>query len=357
MSRLCSNMNMIIVNKCMPKGVHLFCCLYLINGSLSLSGWKSRVFFYNELYGGRKMVIADHVSKSFDKKLVLDDMSFFIESGKITALIGSNGCGKTTVLKLIAGILETDSGYIRVNGKNPLSFQNSKENVIGYLDNRKSSTEESLTVEASFELCQKLYHVPEDHYNYVLDYAGKRMKIQDLFMERKKELSQGERARVNFLEILLMRPALWILDEPTIGMDYESRLEMYELLHHFKERENEKNMTVVIATHNMQEMECLCDKAIVLHDGHVIFSGNLEWLQEKYKTLGTICFEIVDGAIYVQDMPLKKYWIDGNKVKILYDKRYVSAVVILKQLFETVKLKNIRITDMDMETMIKHVLQ
>uniref|UniRef100_UPI0040575BFE ATP-binding cassette domain-containing protein n=1 Tax=Acetatifactor sp. TaxID=1872090 RepID=UPI0040575BFE len=303
------------------------------------------------------MVIADHISKSFDKRIVLNDISFAIGAGEITALIGLNGSGKTTMSKIIAGMLEADSGYIRVADKDPMLFQKEGGSVIGYMDNRQSDIGENGTVRTLFELCRKMYHVSADYYNYVLDYAGKQLKIQDFLDKSKNELSPGEGAKAKFLYTLLMRPVLWIMDEPTVGVDYESRLKMYELIRHFKDRENEKNMTILIVTHNIQEMEYLCEKAIVLHDGHIVFSGKLEWLQEKYKSLGTICFEIVSGAIYVQDMPLKRYWMDGNRVKILYDKRYVSAVVILKQLLETAELKNISIMDMDMETMIKNIFQ
>lgn len=303
------------------------------------------------------MVIADHISKSFDKRIVLNDISFGISAGEITALIGLNGSGKSTMLKIIAGMLEADSGYIRVDGKDPVSFQKEGGSVIGYMDSRQSDIVEYGTVKTSFELCRKMYHVSVDYYNYVLGYAGENLNIRDFFDKSKNELSPGESAKAKFLYTLLMRPALWIMDEPTVGVDYESRLKMYELIRHFKNRENEKNMTILIVTHNIQEMEYLCEKAIVLHEGRIIFSGKLEWLQEKYKSLGTIRFEIVSGAIYVQDMPLKKYWIDGNRVKILYDKRYVSAVVILKQLLETAELQNISIMDMDMETMIKNVFQ
>lgn len=299
------------------------------------------------------MIIADHISKVFDKKIVLNDVSFAVNAGEITAVIGLNGSGKTTLLKIIAGMLEADSGYIRVARKNPTELQN--KSILGYMDNKQSNLPESINVRAAFELCKKMYHVPIDYYNHVLDYAGQQLGIQEFGEKYKNELSPGEAAKAEFLYTLLIRPDLWIMDEPTIGVDYESRLKMYELIRYFNLGEKEKKMTILVATHNLQEMECLCEKVLVLHDGQIIFRGELEWLQEKYKSLGTICFEIVSGAIYVQDMPLKQYWIDGNKVRILYDKRYVSAVVIIKQLLETAKLQNISITDMDMETMIKSV--
>lgn len=161
--------------------------------------------------------------------------------------------------------------------------------------------------------------------------------------------------KVEFFCALLMKPTLWIMDEPTIGIDYETRLNMYDILQYVKSRH--KEMTVLLATHNIQEMELLCDRVLVLHDGKMIFSGPVEYLKQKYQTLGLLRFSVKQGTIAVQDVPIKWYEVNGSKMKLLFDKHYVNAVTILKHLFETAKVEDVSIDDIDMESMIKNIFR
>ena len=179
--------------------------------------------------------------------------------------------------------------------------------------------------------------------------------MEILWEKECKTLSLGDRMKVEFFYTLLMQPTLWIMDEPTIGIDYETRLKMYDILRHVKSRH--KEMTVLLATHNIQEMELLCDRVLVLHEGKMIFSGPVEYLKQKYQTMGLLSFCVQQGTISFQDVPIKWYEVDGSKIKLLFDKHYVNAVTILKYIFETAKVEDISIDDIDMESMIKNIFR
>ena len=270
-------------------------------------------------------------------------------------MIGLNGSGKTTLLKIIAGILKADEGYLRVNGVEPSQLNRESGNRIGFLGSRYSNLSGYDTVKDAVTGCRKVYGVPDEHYDYFWNYAGSALNMEMLWEKECSTLSVGERMKVEFFYTLLMQPTLWIMDEPTIGIDYETRLKMYEILQQVKDRHEE--MTVLLATHNIQEMELVCDRVLVLHEGKMIFSGPVDFLKQKYQTLGVLSFCVKQGTIALQDVPIKWYEVDGNKMKLLFDKHYVNAVTILKSLFETAKVEEVSIDDIDMESMIKNIFR
>lgn len=301
------------------------------------------------------MIIGHKITKSFQGKTILDEVSFRINPGQITALIGMSGSGKTTLLKIIAGILDVDEGYLRVKGKEIQAFQKDSGEVIAFMSTRYSNLTGAGTVKEAIDMCRKMYNVPNSYYEYFKEYAEKHLGLDELWRKECGALSTGEKARVEFFYHLLMRPTLWLMDEPTLGVDYETRLRMYEILKHIKSRNT--GMTVIIATHNLQEMELLCDKVLVLQGGRMIFSGPFHYLRQRYQTLGVIRFEVTEGNVAFQDMPVNWYHIEGNRVELMFDKHYVSAATVLKCVMESVQLQNISVTDVDMESMIKRVFQ
>ena len=301
------------------------------------------------------MIIGHKITKSFQGKMILNEVSFRIDPGQITALIGINGSGKTTLLKIIAGIFDMDKGYLRINGKEPKTVQKDREEVIAFMGSRYSNLTGAGTVKDAIDMCRKMYNVPNSYYEYFKEYVEKRLGLNELWRKECGALSAGEKARVEFFYTLLMRPTLWLMDEPTIGVDYETRLRMYEILQHVKSRNPEQ--IIIVVTHNLQEMELLCDKVLVLQDGKMIFSGPLHYLRQIYQTLGVISFEVTEGNVAFQDMPIKWYHIEGNRVKLMFDKHYVSAATVLKCVIESVRLQNLSVTDVDMESMIKGIFR
>ena len=301
------------------------------------------------------MVIGHRITKRFQEKTILDDVSFRIVPGQITAIIGLNGSGKTTLLKMIAGILRADEGYLRVNGTEPSQLKREAGIRIAFLSKQSSNLSGYNRVKDAITGCRKAYHVSNDYFEYLWSHAGSMLNMETLWEKECKTLSLGDRMKVEFFYTCLMRPTLWIMDEPTLGIDYETRLRMYEILQDVKSGYRE--MTVLIATHNIQEMEILCDRVLVLHEGKMIFSGPVEYLKQKYQTLGVLSCNVKQGTIAFQDVPIKWYQVDGSKIKLLFDKHYVNAVTILKCILETAKVEDISIDDMDMESMIKNIFR
>ena len=301
------------------------------------------------------MIIGHNITKKIQGKTILEEVSFRIDPGKVTALIGLNGSGKTTLLKIISGILNMDEGYMRINGVDPAYVRKSSKEVIGFMGSKSFNLSGNGTVKEAIEMCRKMYHVPDTYYEYYREYAGNSLGIENLWMKECKTLSLGEKSRVEFFYTILMRPTLWLMDEPTIGVDYDTRMKMYEILKHIKSRDRE--MMVIIATHNIQEMELLCEKVLVLNEGKIIFSGPLEYLRRMYQALGIVRFEISQGDVDFQDMPINWYEREGNQVKMMYYKHYVSATTILKQIMTTANIQKVSVADIDMESMIKNIFQ
>lgn len=301
------------------------------------------------------MVIASHVCKSFSEKQILRNISFHIRKGETVGFIGLNGSGKTTLMQLLTGTLRADSGYIRVAGENPWSCKKRKNIRIGMVSANQSNLHPDRTTEDSINLCKKMY--PGIWSQETMNYAGERMKSGDFLKKLKSSLSTEERMRAEFLYAITMVPQLLIMDEPTIGMDFEMRTLEYGCLEYFLKQQAALQTTVLLVIHNIQEMRRLCKRVIAIHNGQIIFDGAMEHLQRKYLSLGEIYFEVKEGSLHFHDMPINRYEIDGKKVHMIFDKRYVSANVILQQLMEKAVIKNIKILDIDMDTIIQNLYQ
>lgn len=301
------------------------------------------------------MVIASHVHKSFSEKQVLQDISFHIKSGEKVGFIGLNGAGKTALMQLLAGILRADSGYIRIAGEKPCSRRKCKKVRIGVVSTHQSNLHSDRPVEASINLCRKMY--PNAWNQETIHYINEHLKINELRNRTKSSLSMGERMRAEFFCAAISAPHLLIMDEPTNGMDYTMRTKEYECLEYLNRQQGVMPMAVLLVTHSIQELELLCERVIAIHGGQIIFDGAMEHLQRKYISLGRIHFDLEEGALHFHDMPIKKYEIDGKRVHITFDKHYVSANIILHQLMEKAVIKNIKILDIDIETIIRSLYQ
>ncbi|MGG5460386.1 ABC transporter ATP-binding protein [Clostridium sp. B9] len=192
-----------------------------------------------------------NLKKSYGNSLVLNEISFEVTEGSIFALLGTNGAGKTTTLECIEGIKSYDSGSISINGKLGVQLQN-------------SSLHNNLK-------CIEALHLFSRWNNTILDKSLiESFELTKLLNKEYKELSTGQKRRLHLALALVGNPDIIILDEPTAGLDVESRISLHETIRKLKSQ----GKTLIIASHDMAEVEALCDKIAILKDGNIIFNGS-----------------------------------------------------------------------------------
>jgi ABC-2 type transport system ATP-binding protein len=222
------------------------------------------------------MLEIQHISKSFFRKIALDDVSLHLYPGEIFGLLGPNGAGKTTLIRIINQIIEADKGHIRFNGEwmNRHHLKN-----IGYLPEERGLYR-NMTVESHAVFLGQLRGMSKKQVQTQLDYWLNKFEIVDWKNKRIEELSKGMAQKVQFICTVLHDPKLIILDEPLSGFDPIN----IELIKHEIVEMKAKGKTILLSTHNMKSVEEICDRAALIHQSKKIMEGKISDIREERKT-------------------------------------------------------------------------
>ncbi|WP_442603027.1 ABC transporter ATP-binding protein [Paenibacillus sp. KN14-4R] len=229
--------------------------------------------------GGLKGAMRDLFNRQYKQVTAVKDISFSIPSGEICGYIGENGAGKSTTIKMLTGILVPTSGDIKVNGFIPYKEREKFVKEIGVVFGQRSQLWWDLGVIESFQLLRKIYRVPENDFKAMLDELVERLDLGELLSRPVRKLSLGQRMRCELAASLLHNPSIVFLDEPTIGLDIVVKTEIREFL---KDLNRRYGTTILLTTHDLQDIEALCSRVIMLDDGRIIYDGGLEELKERW---------------------------------------------------------------------------
>ena len=209
----------------------------------------------------------------------LDDISFNIKKGEIVAYIGPNGAGKSTTIKIMSGILTPDEGTVSINGKVPWLDRVDYVKDIGVVFGQRSQLWWDVSIIDSFNLLKDIYSIDEQAYKQRLDELSEQLKLKELLHIPARQLSLGQRMRCELAASLLHAPTILFLDEPTIGLDAVSKLAVRE----FILKLNQQNeTTIILTTHDMQDIEALCQRVLLIGKGRLLYDGTLEELKRQY---------------------------------------------------------------------------
>ena len=221
------------------------------------------------------MLEIQNISKSFNQKIALDDVSMTIKKGEIFGMLGPNGAGKTTLIRIINKIIVPNKGVIRFNGD--IMCQKHLSN-IGYLPEERGLYK-NMTVESHALFLGQLRGLTKADVKQKLDYWLEKFKIQNWRDKRIEELSKGMAQKVQFICTILHEPSLLILDEPFSGFDpINIELIKQELI-----EMKAKGKTIILSSHNMESVEAICDRVVLIHESKKIIEGKISTLQEERK--------------------------------------------------------------------------
>ena len=230
-----------------------------------------------------------NLSKSYKTKKAVNNINFKIDENKIVGLLGPNGCGKTTTIGMILGLLKPTSGRVLINGKdienNKISILHKMNFISPYIELPKK-----LTVNQNLIVYGKLYNIK--NLNERINFLSEKLRLGDLLDKITGELSSGQKNRVSLAKALINDPTVLLLDEPTAALDPETADFIRTFLEKLRE---EKKISVLLASHNMDEVKRLCNSVMMMKDGNIVDSGTPEDLIKKYgqKNLEEVFLEIV----------------------------------------------------------------
>lgn len=246
------------------------------------------------------MIKVDAVSRTYGKVVAVNNVSFEIGPTEIVGLLGQNGAGKTTILKMLTGFLEPSSGKILINGLDVCEDRKRIQADIGYLP-ENSPLYPEMTVLEYLDYAADLHGVAPEKKQERLVNAIQKTRLADVALSQISTLSRGYKQRVGVAQSILSSPGILILDEPTNGLDPSQILEMRALI-----RELSQSATVIISTHILQEVQALCGRVIIINKGHLALDAKLDTLQssdrlvvevngelEKYSVLEKLGLEVL----------------------------------------------------------------
>ncbi|MBX2858610.1 MAG: ABC transporter ATP-binding protein [Cellvibrionaceae bacterium] len=221
------------------------------------------------------MIQVEHLSRRYGEFTAVDKVSFNIASGEIVGLLGHNGAGKTTIMKMLTGFLEPSGGKITIGGYSIANYANQVQQLIGYLPENLPIYPEMNVIDYLF-YCANVRNIPKQESDSRVKSAIEKTMLQEKAFQAISTLSRGFKQRVGVAQSLIHSPKLLILDEPTNGLDPYQTTQMRELI-----KELAKDATVILSTHIMQEVDALCSRVLILDNGKLSVDETMQALQKS----------------------------------------------------------------------------
>lgn len=270
---------------------------------------------------GLSGAMKDLFKRQYREVTAVKDITFQIPQGEICGYIGENGAGKSTTIKMLTGILVPTSGELVVNGYVPHRDREKFVKEIGVVFGQRSQLWWDIGVVESFQLLRKVYGVPLNDFNKRLNNLVERLDLGDLLNRPVRKLSLGQRMRCELVASLLHNPAIIFLDEPTIGLDIVVKTEIRDFL---LEMNAQEGTTILLTTHDLQDIEALCSRVIMLDDGAIIYDGGLEELKTTWSKGREIQFQFAEAI----NVPQLKSLTSGLNVTWTKENDYSARLFV-----------------------------
>ena len=279
----------------------------------------------------------------------LDGVSFAIEPGELVGYIGPNGAGKSTTVKVLAGILVPDAGRVSVLGRVPWKQRIETVGRIGVVFGQRTQLWWDLPVIESFELLREIYRVGAADYRRSLDELAGLLELADLLDMPVRQLSLGQRMRCDLAAALLHGPELLYLDEPTIGLDAVSKLAVRDFIRDLNRR---RGVTVLLTTHDMDDIEALCRRVLVIHEGRILTDGTLGDLRAMVTTERRLIVDLAAEDGDVRDADAEVIAREGGRVTLRFDPRRVAPAELIARVTAAHDIRDLFVENPPIEEVI-----
>ena len=277
-------------------------------------------------------------NRKYEIKKAVDDVSFSIKRGEIVGFVGPNGAGKSTTIKVLSGILYPDAGDVNIKGYIPYKQRKQYVKNIGVVFGQKSQLNWDLPLIESFELMKFIYKIPQETYEKNLKLFSELLDMEDFINQPVRQLSLGQRMRGDIVAALLHSPEIVFLDEPTIGLDVVAKEKIREFIRYINEKEK---TTIIFTTHDMQDIEKVCDRLIIIDKGKRIYDGSIEQIKNKYANFKTV-------EILLEN---------DEKETQTFDLNVAPMHTVMENLFAQKNIKDISICEPEIDGIIRDIYE
>ena len=308
--------------------------------------YKRRTGFWGNL--------SSTVSRKHDIIKAVDDVNFTLERGELVGYIGANGAGKSTTIKMLTGILVPTAGHIDVMGLTP--YRHRKENTrrIGVVFGQRTQLWWDLPVIDSFELLKHIYEIPQNLYKQNLEFFSELLQLQPFLSTPVRRLSLGQRMRCDLTAALLHNPEILYLDEPTIGLDVIAKEQVRQFL---REVNAERQVTVILTTHDLNDVEKVCQRLIIIDNGKIIYDGGIDALKKRYGKTRMLIVDLAQAYSEIQLDGVDLTRRDGNRIWLAFDRDTISASEVIAQLTARYEIQDLTISEPEIEEIVRRIYE
>ncbi len=301
----------------------------------------SKTFKVAKRNSGLKAALKSFFKREYTYIDAVKNVSFSIEKGEIVGYIGPNGAGKSTTIKMLSGILLPTAGNIRVNGLDPFKDRKKYVSNIGVVFGQRSQLSWDIPAEDTFDLLKDIYDLSDKEYQKTKTELVNLLNIQEVMKQPVRSLSLGQRMRCEIAASLLHKPKILFLDEPTIGLDAESKKIVRDFI---KKLNKNHKTTVILTTHDMTDIEALAKRIILIGKGELLYDGTLSNLKKKYGSYKEVLVSTNDKIDKIRLKGIIKKSKNINGYSFIID----SNVLSLSKLLNNLSLKYV-INDIDIK--------
>ncbi|CDB31560.1 aBC transporter ATP-binding protein [Clostridium sp. CAG:575] len=279
-------------------------------------------------------------------------VNFNIEEGELVGYIGENGAGKSTTIKMLTGLLTPTSGRILVNGIVPNEKRIENNKNIGAVFGQKTQLWWDLPVIESFRLIKKMYKIPENEYRKNLKKFTEILDLEDLLDKQVKNLSLGQKMRCEIAATFLHNPKIVYLDEPTIGLDVFVKENIRKFI---KDINKEKKTTVILTTHDLKDIEDVCDRIILLDKGQIIYDGEKQKFKDTYGkyVISELIVKDKKENIVLNNVEILEQ--TENKLRIKFSHDETTIVKIMDEISRFCTIEDIHMKEAELEDILKEI--
>ncbi|MBN2075828.1 MAG: ATP-binding cassette domain-containing protein [Dehalococcoidales bacterium] len=304
---------------------------------------------------GMKGAMQDLFKREYRIVHAVNSISFSVDEGEIVGYIGPNGAGKSTTIKMLVGILVPSGGNVTVNGLIP--FKNREKNAkrIGVVFGQRTQLWWDIPVSETLSLMRYIYKVTEEQYSENLKIFGDILGLDEFINAPVRQLSLGQRMRADICCALLHNPDILYLDEPTIGLDVVVKERIREFV---KEINRQRGTTVILATHDMSDIERLSSRVMVINYGDIMYDGSLNSLRRKYGTEETVTADIlgeINDINGLHELGVSDVNYEENKITIKYDTEKINSSAVVGWLMDRTETKDINVAGTQIEDVIRRM--
>jgi ABC-2 type transport system ATP-binding protein len=293
-------------------------------------------------------------SREYEWVRAVDGITFAIQPGELVGYIGPNGAGKSTTIKMLTGLLVPTGGELVVNGRVPWRERRAHVATLGAVFGQRTSLWWDLPVIESLELLQYVYRVPAGRFRRNLDEFRTLLELDPFLNTPVRSLSLGQRMRADICASLLHDPILLFLDEPTIGLDVVAKERIRTFITHIN---RERGTTVILTTHDLSDVEKLCERVMIIDHGRLLYDGKLETLRQRFGGKRELVIDLADDGETVTVDGAEVIARDGMQVTYRFERSVLTASELIGRLSAHYQIRDLQVREPEIEETVRRIYE